>query len=94
MKMKSFITLTLVLPLVTGCGAAGRLSSVGKAPRFTPQEELAVASAERSIARPDVIDHLEPQHSTQPRAQASSASLFREGAGGLFRDQRARALAE
>ncbi len=94
MKMKTCISLMLVLPLVSGCGAAGRLSNVGKAPRFTPQEEMQVASAERSIARPDVIDRIDPQHSATPRSQASSASLFRESAGGLFRDQRARAVGD
>lgn len=94
MKIKPFLSLILVLPLVSGCGAAGRLSNVGKTPRFTPQEELAVANAERSIARPDVIDGLDTQYSTQQRPQASSASLFRDSAGGLFRDQRARAVGD
>jgi flagellar L-ring protein precursor FlgH len=94
MKMKPLIPLMMVLPLVTGCGAAGRLSNVGKAPGFTPQVEVETTSAERSIARPDVIDRIDPHYSSQARPPASSASLFREGAGGLFRDQRARAVGD
>ena len=45
---------------------------------------------ERSIARPDVVERADPGSSgNQPMTQAPTASLFRSGAAGLFRDQRA-----
>ena len=90
MKTKTLVTLMMIAPLLAGCGAAGRLSNVGRAPRFTPQGEVQTATVERSIARPDIIDPIDTRASVaQPQQAPSSASLFRTGAGGLFRDQRA-----
>jgi flagellar L-ring protein precursor FlgH len=90
MKLKFLVPLVMILPLVSACGTAGRLANVGRAPRFTPEGELATTKVERSIARPDIIDPLESSSSgAQTRQQTPTASLFRSGAGGLFRDQRA-----
>lgn len=95
MKMKHIVALLMIVPLLSACGAAGRISNVGKAPRFTPQEEIETAAAERSIARPNIVDQIDPQSpSARPAPQATTASLFRSGAGGLFRDQRAAAVGD
>lgn len=97
MKMKSVVCALMIVPLLTACGAAGRLSNVGKAPRFTPQEEVQIAAVERSLARPDIVDRIEPHSSgaaTAAAAPTQSASLFRSGAAGLFRDQRAAAIGD
>ncbi|MET1754374.1 flagellar basal body L-ring protein FlgH [Novosphingobium sp. RD2P27] len=88
--MKTVVALMMVAPLVSGCGAAGRLSNVGKAPAFSPQAEVQTAILERSIARPDIVDPLSTRSPVgQPQQAPATASLFRSGAGGLFRDQRA-----
>ncbi|MEW9854503.1 flagellar basal body L-ring protein FlgH [Novosphingobium sp. M1R2S20] len=93
--MKSFVSLLMIAPLVTGCGAVGRLSNVGKAPTFTPVADVQTAVVERSLARPDIVDPLDPRAPVgQPQPLAASASLFRAGAGGLFRDQRASATGD
>ena len=85
---KPILVLLMVAPVLAGCGAAGRLSHVGRAPRFTPAEEMAVPQAQGSIARPDLIEAL-PAGPVAAPPSAPSASLFRSGAGSLFRDQRA-----
>ena len=89
--MKKMIVLMMVLPLVASCGAAGRLAHVGRAPQFTTVEAVAAPAAERSIARPDLVEQLPagPVAAAAPQQAAPSASLFRSGAGALFRDQRA-----
>lgn len=90
MKTKHVICAMMIVPLLTACGAVGRLSEVGRAPRFTPQEEVQTTQVERSIARPDVVDRIDSRSpSNKPMAPAPTASLFRSGAAGLFRDQRA-----
>jgi flagellar L-ring protein precursor FlgH len=95
MKVKTLLALAAVVPLVSGCGAAGRLANVGKAPRFTPEQDVQTAIAERSISQPGIVDPLgAPRAPGEPPAQAPSASLFRAGAGGLFRDQRANVLGD
>lgn len=95
MKFKQIVALLMIVPLLSACGAAGRLSNVGKAPKFTPEEAMQTAAVERSLARPDIVDTLDPHlAAAQPAAQSSSASLFRSGAAGLFRDQRAGAVGD
>lgn len=95
MKMKIIVPLMALVPLVAGCGAMGRLANVGRAPGFSPQEDVQTATIERSIARPDIVDRIDPSlPGAQPQHQAPTASLFRSGAGGLFRDQRAAAVGD
>jgi flagellar L-ring protein precursor FlgH len=95
MKMKTLVPLMMIVPLVSACGVAGRLSNVGRAPRFTPEQEVKTASVERSIARPDIIDATDLARAPGPQpVPAPTASLFRAGAGGLFRDQRAAATGD
>jgi flagellar L-ring protein precursor FlgH len=73
----------VALPLLTSCGAAGRLAEVGRAPRFSKPEVLTIEPVEPSIARPNIPP------AAQTSEPAQNASLFRVGAGDLFRDQRA-----
>ncbi|HYZ48201.1 MAG TPA: flagellar basal body L-ring protein FlgH, partial [Sphingomonas sp.] len=98
MKISKSVVAMMLIPLVGGCGTAGRLANVGRAPKFTPQEELPAATAERSLAHPNVVDQIASSQAghTVPQAPhtASSASLFRPGAGDLFRDQRAAAVGD
>jgi len=89
MKSKTLVSLMMFVPLVTACGAAGRLQNVGRPPGFSPQEEIQTATAERSLARPDVVDRIGEGATPAPQRPAQSASLFSPGAAGLFRDQRA-----
>ncbi len=78
--------------LLSGCGAS-RVAAVGKAPRFSPPAEVPAPTIERSVASSGAAD----AHSPDPRSPytpplvepPSSASLFRPGAAGLFRDGRA-----
>lgn len=72
--------LSLAALALNGCGVADRVASITKPPRFSQPTDVPAPAVERSIANPDV-----------PTAPPQSASLFREGAAGLFTDQRARA---
>jgi flagellar L-ring protein FlgH len=73
-----------LLALVAGCGTAGRLADVGRAPRFAPEEEMVTPDLEASIARASA-----DQRAGTTSPPPASASLFRTGAGAFFRDQRA-----
>lgn len=91
--MKKLIPLLLFAPALASCGAAGRLAAVGKPPKMTAPDDTPAPPWERSIAssgtdRPRVGDS-GPAPSAPAPAPAASASLFRAGAGSLFRDQRA-----
>lgn len=78
--------LAIVLLLLSGCGAAGRLAAVGKVPRFTPVEAAPAPVLEASLGRQGDVNRTAV---AAPPAAAASASLFRSGAGAFFRDQRA-----
>ena len=95
MKTKHIIPLMVIVPLISACGVADRLSNVGRAPRFTPQEDIQTAAVERSIARADLVDRVDTERTgTTSPPQSPTASLFRQGAAGLFRDQRAAAVGD
>jgi flagellar L-ring protein precursor FlgH len=68
---------------LSGCSVAEGVASIGKPPRFSKPTEVPAPAVERSIASPQSLATPQP-----------SASLFREGAAGLFSDQRARALGD
>lgn len=74
---------TAFLLMLGGCSVAGQVASIGKAPRFSKPTDVPAPAVERSIATPYV-----------PVAPAPSASLFRDGAAGLFSDQRARSVGD
>jgi flagellar L-ring protein FlgH len=99
--MKKLLPLLLLAPALASCGAAGRLAAVGKPPKMTAPDEMPAPPWERSIASsgrdgrqiaPDAP--FERPRAPQPDAPAQTASLFREGAGSLFRDQRANATGD
>jgi flagellar L-ring protein precursor FlgH len=74
------------LLLLPGCMVPERLANVGKAPDLAPIDN----PVERSGYRPVSLPMPEPE----PRASAGSNSLWREGARGFFRDQRARRVGD
>jgi flagellar L-ring protein FlgH len=84
--MRNLILAATACALLSGCGAVGRLKSVGKAPRLSATEAVDAPAIEASLADP--ADRSGRAHAAGPPA-APSASLFRTGAGAFFRDQRA-----
>jgi flagellar L-ring protein precursor FlgH len=91
MKKTAFI---LLLPaILSGCGAAGRLANVGKAPKMTPADAIVAPQAEQSLATRGGPQPY-PVGAAQESQPAQSASLFRTGAGSFFRDQRATSVGD
>lgn len=72
------------LVLLAGCGTAGRLGSIGRAPKMSPIEQVDTPKTAESLV-------LDRGTAVAPDREngAASASLFRTGAGALFQDQRA-----
>jgi flagellar L-ring protein precursor FlgH len=85
--MRKLILLTAGAVMLSGCGAVGRLKAIGKAPALTAVESVEAPEIETSLAAP--ADRAGRRSPSAPAVQQASASLFRTGAGGLFRDQRA-----
>ncbi|RYY35362.1 MAG: flagellar basal body L-ring protein, partial [Sphingomonadales bacterium] len=96
--MKKIILAITAASLVAGCGSVGRLGRIGKAPKMTAPEEMAMPGGERSLGTPGLRSGdavaavtgapVAPGVVPAP-APAASASLFRAGAGAFFSDQRA-----
>lgn len=83
--------------LLSGCGAMGQLSHVGRAPQLTPMDPPIAPELEPSLATPsDRLRNSAAGRNGQPAPvqQQASASLFRTGAASLFRDQRASAVGD
>ncbi|MFO1047691.1 MAG: flagellar basal body L-ring protein FlgH [Geminicoccaceae bacterium] len=76
----------VVVPPVTGCSIAERLSDIGQAPSLSP---ITNPIQERGY-RPVSLPMPEPE----PMPAASANSLWRSGAKGFFRDQRARRVGD
>lgn len=91
--MNKTIPSLLVLALLSGCGAVGRLKSVGKTPAMTEAAQVETPDVERSLGQSGSSQRREsttPAAPAQARtAQAPTASLFRAGAGAFLGDQRA-----
>lgn len=83
MTRAPLLPLLLSCSLLAACSVAENVASIGKPPRFSKPTEVPAPAVERSIAT-----------SAGPAAPLPSASLFRDGAAGLFADQRARALGD
>lgn len=87
--MNKTILVAAIAVTLSGCGSVGRLSQVGKAPRLSAVEPVATLDFEPSLAMPADRAGPRPAQPDAPPVRAASASLFRTGAGALFRDQRA-----
>ncbi|MBB5710770.1 flagellar basal body L-ring protein FlgH [Sphingomonas xinjiangensis] len=92
--MRKIILVVALGATLSGCGAAGRLKQVGKAPKLsemspidTPELEASLAAPADRARRPGAMG---AQIAGPAPQQQASASLFRTGAGAFFRDQRAR----
>ena len=85
MKMNYVVVPLLALSL-SACGAVGRLKSVGVPPETSEVEPVPTIVRQPSLASPEIADRV---NRGRTPAGSSSASLFRSGAAGLFRDQRA-----
>lgn len=86
--MKRSIVLLLAASLLSGCGAVGRLSSLGKPPKISPMEQATAPAIEPSLGDRATAGRLGSGPQAAP-AQPPGASLFRTGAGTFFHDQRA-----
>jgi len=73
-------TLGLLLISLAACGAADRISNIGKAPELTPIKDIKAPAAQRSISL--------PMPNTEP-VRNKPNSLWRTGARSFFKDQRA-----
>lgn len=79
----------ILLPLLalSACGTFGRLKDVGRAPKMSAPDALPAPAAEPSLTQLSTAQR-GGDVTTEPQA-APTASLFRNGAGALFQDQRA-----
>ncbi|MEN3953233.1 flagellar basal body L-ring protein FlgH [Iodidimonas sp. SYSU 1G8] len=73
--------------LLSGCSVASQLSNVGRAPKMTAPEQSEVPVVEASLAMQGAAARTGA--AAPPPVPATSASLFRTGAGAFFHDQRA-----
>ncbi len=89
--MRKIILIAAMAATLSGCGAVGRLKAVGKAPKLSEMQPVDMPEIEPSLSRPsDRLSGPAPSGATAQAPQpANNASLFRTGAGALFRDQRA-----
>lgn len=85
--MKYILPVVLAASMLSGCGAVGRLKSVGKPPRMSEAEAPVAPRLEPSIGNAAALGRAGAASPTE--AAPGGASLFRTGAGAFFRDQRA-----
>jgi flagellar L-ring protein precursor FlgH len=89
--MRQLLLIAAALGL-TGCSVANTVANVGRAPRFSKPTEVPAPAVETSIASSGRSDRTAARPSAPPELAEESAntpSLFRPGAAGLFRDNRA-----
>lgn len=89
--MKKMLAAAVSVAMLSGCASMDQLGRIGKAPDMSPAEDVRSPSFEPSLAKGDLDGKrgAVPTHSPIGDRPASSASLFRAGAGALFHDQRA-----
>lgn len=88
--MRKIILIAAMAATLSGCGAVGRLKAVGKAPKLSEMQPVEMPEIEPSLAAPaDRTRTGTPAAVVAQQQAGGSASLFRTGAGALFRDQRA-----
>ena len=80
------LALSIALALVSACNTADRLKNVGREPELTPILDPVRASDYRPVTM--------PMPATQPAEPMSPNSLWRTGARGFFKDQRARQVGD
>ncbi len=83
MRTASLLVIALVLG---GCNAADRLANIGRAPELSPIED--------PVRQPDYRPVSMPMPVAQSAEPMSPNSLWRTGARGFFRDQRARQIGD
>lgn len=83
--VKKIILISTVMSL-SACGVADRISNIGKAPDMTPVKNVQAPATEQSMAMsiPDL----------SPKKVERGTSLWRAGARGFFKDQRARRVGD
>lgn len=79
-------TLVILLICLAGCNTAERLAQVGRVPELAPIENPAARAGYRPVSL--------PMPDPDPEISAGANSLWREGARGFFRDQRARRVGD
>lgn len=84
--MRGYAALGLCVAL-SACGTWGRLKDVGRAPKLSETQAPPAPVAEASLTQLSTAQR--SGEIADPPAAAPSASLFRNGAGALFQDQRA-----
>jgi flagellar L-ring protein precursor FlgH len=91
--MKTIFALVGGALLLSGCGAVGRLQTIGKAPKMSPTEATTNIAAEPSLGQAGATLRREARtpgtaYAATP-ARPMTASLFRAGAAAFLGDQRA-----
>lgn len=87
--MRKIILAVALTATLSGCGAVGRLKAVGKAPKLSEIQPVDMPEVEPSLAMPADRSGRVTTPAVAAQTQGGNASLFRTGAGALFRDQRA-----
>ncbi|TVQ36819.1 MAG: flagellar basal body L-ring protein FlgH [Geminicoccaceae bacterium] len=80
------LPLVLCLALLAGCNTVDRVSNIGRAPELSPIQD--------PVRAPDYRPVSMPMPAAQPPDPMSPNSLWRTGARGFFRDQRARQVGD
>jgi flagellar L-ring protein precursor FlgH len=84
-SIPSPVALGFVL-LLAGCSIAERLGDIGRPPKLSPIENPVQERGYRPVSL--------PMPDPEPVQSAGTASLWRSGAKGFFRDQRARRVGD
>lgn len=92
--MRKIILAVALTATLSGCGAVGRLKAVGKAPKLSEIQPVDAPEIEPSLAMPADRSGRQPSAAMAAQTQGGNASLFRTGAGALFRDQRANKIGD
>ena len=89
--MKALVSVRLsvvaaLAALLSGCSIAERLSDIGRPPTLSPIENPVQERGYRPVSL--------PMPDPEPMQSAGANSLWRSGAKGFFRDQRARRVGD
>lgn len=87
--MNKAIGMVLLAASLSGCGTVGQLKNVGKAPALSDVGDLGAPDIENSLGQSGGAQLRGRNVVGEAPQQASSASLFRTGAGAFLGDQRA-----